>query len=236
MHDILEHCSFTESEHAELIRETLLRHGFEAEREPVVATMLAGVRNTALDDEGRIRLRQIERHQRLDELEFYYPLAGLRAEMLRRLLDEFGFGTEWGLPERIGRLEFAVRRGYMKGFIDLIFEQEGRYYLVDYKSNWLGARLEDYARERLGIAMAEHGYHLQYLVYLVALHRYLRTRLPDYRYETHIGGVFYLFLRGLSPEHGPAYGVFADRPPQALIEALDQYLATGEWEGAFDVA
>jgi exodeoxyribonuclease V beta subunit len=71
--------------------------------------------------------------------------------------------------------------------------------------------------------MARDDYYLQYLIYAVALQRYLRLRLTDYDYETHFGGVFYLFLRGMTPD-APGYGVFHDRPDQRLIEALDQSL------------
>jgi exodeoxyribonuclease V beta subunit len=115
----------------------------------------------------------------------------------------------------------------MRGFIDLVFEHERRFYLADYKSNWLGAAVEAYAQPRLLEAMGREAYYLQYLVYCVALHRYLGSRVSDYRYETHFGGVRYLFLRGMRPEHGCRFGVYSDRPPEALIGALDDYLRTG---------
>jgi exodeoxyribonuclease V beta subunit len=115
----------------------------------------------------------------------------------------------------------------MKGFMDLVFESDGRFYLVDYKSNWLGPEPEAYRRERLDEAMARESYLLQYLIYTVALHRYLRLRVPDYDYERHFGGVFYLFLRGMDPALGPACGVFHDRPAPALVAALDELMTTG---------
>ncbi len=127
----------------------------------------------------------------------------------------------------IENLEFSPLRGYMKGFIDLVFEADGRFYLVDYKSNWLGAEPAAYRRSRLDEAMARESYVLQYLIYIVALHRYLRLRLPDYDYERHFGGVFYLFLRGMDPALGSDCGVFRDRPSLALVEALDALMATG---------
>jgi exodeoxyribonuclease V beta subunit len=112
----------------------------------------------------------------------------------------------------------------MRGFIDLIFEADGRYWLVDYKSNWLGPTLDDYRADRLPPAMARDAYWLQYLIYTVVLHRLLRLRLPGYDYDTHVGGVFYLFLRGIHPERGAASGVFHDRPSRALVEALDGWI------------
>lgn len=164
--------------------------------------------------------------RRLNELEFYYPLANLRADALRRVLERYGHAAG-PLREMIDRLEFAPLRGYMKGYIDLVFEAGGRFYLADYKSNWLGGEPTAYRRSRLEEAMARESYVLQYLIYTVALHRYLRLRLPDYDYQRHFGGVFYLFLRGMSPERGADCGVFRDRPTPALVEALDALMATG---------
>ncbi len=105
--------------------------------------------------------------------------------------------------------------GFLTGFIDLICERQGRYYVMDYKTNDLG----DYSRHTMTDAMREHNYGLQYWLYTLVLHRYLQYRLPDYRYETHFGGVRYLFVRGMQPD-SPLSGVFQDRPDLNKIEAL----------------
>ena len=112
--------------------------------------------------------------------------------------------------------------GMLKGFIDLVFEHEGRFYVLDYKSNWLGASDEAYRDETMQAAVLAHRYELQYLFYLLALHRLLKVRLPDYDYDRHVGGALYLFLRGSG---APSRGVFAARPPRAVIEALDEAFA-----------
>ena len=91
-------------------------------------------------------------------------------------------------------------------------EHEGRWYILDYKSNWLGPAPGDYGPEALAEAIRAGGYPLQYLIYLVALHRYLATRLPGYDYERHVGGAFYLFVRGIDPAAGVRRGVYFDRP------------------------
>ena len=108
----------------------------------------------------------------------------------------------------------------MKGFIDLIFESDGRYYIVDYKSNDLGSPPNDYDEQSMQQAMADHHYYLQYLIYCLALHRYLRQRLVDYTWEKNSGGVLYLFLRGMRPQSA-ASGVFFHQPDTAFIQALD---------------
>ncbi|PJA43199.1 MAG: hypothetical protein CO182_00505, partial [Lysobacterales bacterium CG_4_9_14_3_um_filter_62_6] len=104
---------------------------------------------------------------------------------------------------------------------DLVFVSAGRYYLVDYKSNALGLTLDDYAPAALDDAMREHRYALQYLLYSVALQRYLKRRIgPSYCYAEHFGGVYYLFLRGLGL--APGSGIHFTLPPALLIEQLDQ--------------
>lgn len=127
------------------------------------------------------------------------------------------------LPTR-ERLQFRPLDGYMKGFMDLVFRFGDRFYLVDWKSNYLGGRIEDYAQGALQKVMTENFYQLQYHLYVVALHKYLTARLPGYRYESHFGGVYYLFLRGVDPEKGSDYGIYRHRPEATAIEALCQDL------------
>jgi exodeoxyribonuclease V beta subunit len=120
----------------------------------------------------------------------------------------------------------------MRGFIDLVFEHGGRYYLIDWKSNHLGSRPEDYGQEALGAAMRDDLYILQYHLYAVALHEYLKNRVKDYDYDRHFGGTFYVFLRGVDPAMGPDYGIFRDRPARGLIEALSEGLVARASQGA----
>jgi exodeoxyribonuclease V beta subunit len=144
---------------------------------------------------------------------FYFPLESLRLERFNQVLRDFGHAP---LPERSGTLH-----GLMTGFIDLVFCWQGKYYLADYKSNHLGSQPEDYCPARLAAAMQEHRYDLQYLIYTVALHRFLGQRLRGYSYEQHFGGALYLFLRGMSFPSPSAGGIFTARPPCALVERLD---------------
>ena len=112
----------------------------------------------------------------------------------------------------------------LKGFIDLVFRHDGRYYLLDYKSNYLGENGEAYTPQAMAQAMQAHRYDLQYQLYTLALHRYLRHRIADYDYERHFGGVIYLFLRGVDGEAGQQ-GIFTTRPDPALITAMDALFA-----------
>ena len=121
-------------------------------------------------------------------------------------------------------LEVVAFRGMVTGIIDLVFEHEGRFYIADYKSNFLGGQFGDYERPGLAQAVYERRYDLQYQLYTLALHRYLRQRLRGYDYARHFGGIYYLFLRGMRPLSGPACGVYFERPAPALVEALDRQI------------
>ncbi|WP_151704254.1 exodeoxyribonuclease V subunit beta [Nitrincola alkalilacustris] len=109
--------------------------------------------------------------------------------------------------------------GMLKGFIDLVFEHQGRYYVADWKSNHLGPDDQAYTREAIHNAVLEKRYDVQYALYLLALHRLLKTRLRDYDYERDMGGALYFFLRG---SNAPSQGLLFDKPPAEFISAIDQ--------------
>ncbi|SAL19111.1 exodeoxyribonuclease V, beta subunit [Caballeronia peredens] len=169
-----------------------------------------------------MQLRDIATTRRMNELEFLFPAQSLDFAALRRVLGAHGF------PDVA--LETGALRGFIKGFIDMIVEHDGRYWIIDWKSNHLGDTASDYAAAPLADAMASHAYHLQALIYVVALHRYLRARLAGYAYDTHIGGYLYLFVRGVRPDWRDgerASGVHRGRPPLELVEALDRLMSGG---------
>ena len=167
-----------------------------------------------------ITLGSIPLGRRLTELEFSLPSPRLSAGALNPALKALGYP--------VPRLSFGSLEGYLKGFIDLVFEHAGRYYVLDWKSNHLGYTAADYAPDALAEAMREHGYHLQHLLYSVALKRYLARRIPGYRHDSHFGGVLYLFVRGLRPAwktaDGQATGVYFHRPASGTLLQLDALL------------
>jgi exodeoxyribonuclease V beta subunit len=207
-------------------RQTLREHGFDVTWQAAVADMVECVLRTPLDSIAGFSLNRVGRTERLDELIFHYPIARLNVRRLTALLSEHGHGGSF--ESRIQELTFDPIRGYMTGSMDLIFERSGRYYLADYKSNWLGVDPDAYGPDRLSRVIGREAYDLQYLIYTVALHRYLGQRVADYDYATHFGGVFYLFVRGMNPARGADCGVFRDRPSPSLVAALDRYLAVGD--------
>lgn len=161
-----------------------------------------------------LSLSMLAPEQCLSEMEFFLPLARMSAGALNRCL-----AAGDALSAKAEPLSFNEVQGMLKGFIDLVFEHQGRFYVVDYKSNYLGDSPAAYQQEAMAQAMIEHRYDVQYQLYTLALHRYLRTRLPDYDYEQHFGGVCYLFLRGMTGESGS--GVYATCPAKAHVDALD---------------
>ncbi|WP_287698664.1 exodeoxyribonuclease V subunit beta [Accumulibacter sp.] len=119
-------------------------------------------------------------------------------------------------------LQAGQLNGMLKGFIDLVLEHQGRYYVVDWKSNWLGPADAAYTPAALREAILHARYELQYVLYLVALHRLLRARLPDYDYDRHVGAAVYVFLRG---GNSACRGLHVERPPRQLIDELDALFA-----------
>ena len=121
-------------------------------------------------------------------------------------------------PEALHDPAGTLAGGHLKGYIDLAFEWQDRFYILDWKSNHLGDLTDDYTQPRLLQAMVKEQYFLQYHLYSVALHRFLARRKSGYSYDRNFGGVFYLFLRGLG-ENGTT-GIFFDRPNETKIERL----------------
>ena len=178
--------------------------------------------------DGSDGFRLVDPLPRLVELEFALPVAGLDRGRLASLLLEHGYPNPFPASSERPEDEPAPPiDGFLRGFIDLVVEHRGRWYIVDYKSNWLGPSPEDYGPDCVAAAMRSRSYPLQYLLYLVALHRYLGLRLPGYDYERHIGGVFYLFVRAMDPAAGMGRGVYFDRPDSSCMDALDTLFREG---------
>ncbi|WP_312477802.1 exodeoxyribonuclease V subunit beta [Stutzerimonas nitrititolerans] len=188
------------------------RRGLDAWIEPL-NSWLGSLLTTPLKLEGDARVSLAELAVYQPELEFWFETQRVDVRQIDALVQRHvlpGVPRPALLPDRLN--------GMFKGFIDLVFEHQGRYYVVDYKSNWLGEGDAAYTDEAMQATVASHRYDLQYVLYLLALHRQLQLRLPDYDYERHVGGALYLFLRG---SRAPGQGIHRARPPRELIEALD---------------
>ncbi|MFQ6372428.1 exodeoxyribonuclease V subunit beta [Shewanella sp. YIC-542] len=222
MHQVLEDwdfaCENPGAALAQLLPPIMLQYGIAADEQPLLECWYQEIIHTPFGSKNRddgLMLSALVAADRLPEMAFYLPVSELRCHALNMLLRRYGYQADFS---------FDTLRGMLKGFIDLTFCYQQRWYIADYKSNHLGNEFDSYHGDNLQQAMLEHHYHLQYLLYTLALHRLLEKRLPDYQYERDFGGCYYLFLRGMSPQH-PQAGIYYDKPPLALIEALDALFA-----------
>lgn len=223
VHEVLERHDFTAGKEAleAHIRSSLGRHGLLPEWVTPITTQLdRALRSPILEG---LRLADLEREERWDELHFSLPVRGDGSRFdVGDLRQAFAFeGVDPAWREVLERLDFAPVHGFLIGSIDLVFQHEGRWFLADYKSNRLGPERGDYAPGALSPRMNDAFYPLQYHLYCVALIRLLRARIPGFQVERDFGGALYLFLRGMDPAH-PGHGVFYDRPSPGLLERLDR--------------
>ncbi|MBN4834420.1 exodeoxyribonuclease V subunit beta [Enterobacter hormaechei] len=226
LHSLFEELDFTQPVSEEWVSKMLQSGGYDAHWQPVLTGWINAILQAPLTEQG-FSLSQLTAKNKQVEMEFYLPVAGpLKAEALDALIRQHD-PLSAGCPP----LNFRQVQGMLKGFIDLVFRHDGRYYLLDYKSNWLGENSEAYTQQAMAAAMQMHRYDLQYQLYTLALHRYLRHRIADYRYDDHFGGVIYLFLRGVDAAD-PRSGIFSTRPDAELIDKMDNLFAANTEEMA----
>ena len=231
VHEILSAVDFCDGDRSRLeraIAEAVTRRGFDPAWNARLADALSGALDTPLDADGSLRLNRIPRSDRLDELRFTFSAPrGTKSSRatVTVVAEAIGAGASdpWvnACAARARELDFDPFDGGVSGSIDLVFRRGDAFYIADYKTNRLGMKWEEYAPARLESAMLEHHYYLQYHLYTLALHRYLAQRIEGYTYQARFGGVFYLFLRGMSPARGQGTGVLFARPSEETIQALD---------------
>ncbi len=229
LHEMLEHLDFSDPDPARaqaLIQEKLVLYGFHPDWTQSLYAMISHVLQTPLDkDYPELALSRLRPGDRINEMAFCFPVQAVTAKKMEAVfLNHSGPSISKEFTDRIGRLEFGKIDGFMKGFMDLVFQYQERFYIVDWKSNHLGNQDEDYSSETLQAVMEKDLYILQYHIYTVALDRYLKQRLPGYSYKKNFGGVYYLFLRGFGSSENKSNGIFKDLPPQKRIEALSALL------------
>ena len=218
LHYLFEKIDFTNDKYwSRTIHSALGRYpgtGIKTEHENQLKDFLNTVLATPLKDETTaFSLSQVSLDRRLNELEFDLPLSNIH-------LSDFPEQLEERIPFRIHRDKNLT--GILNGKIDLFFEHSGKYYLLDWKSNHLGNRPEDYHAEALADAMEENNYYLQYYLYSLALYRYLRLRIPGFDYEKQFGGVYYLFVRGIRTDKD--YGIYYHKPVQDDLVKLEEMM------------
>jgi exodeoxyribonuclease V beta subunit len=256
-HAILEEIDFEMADGADLLdvaERKFEAFGFARGTAPVdvddlLAKVVKSIRHlldTPIAPAGGLRLRDVAKARRFSELEFHVPVslfggapappntapgAGAGQFDNKVLAAVFRDHPSAALPaayaERVGRLGFEPLSGFLKGYIDLVFEHAGRFYVVDYKTNHLSDFVHEYDDERMTAAMGESHYFLQYHLYALAVSRFLARTVPGFDYERHFGGALYLFMKGMLP--GRKTGIFFEKPPLERMRALSRALGGASW-------
>lgn len=223
LHDALEHCDFSQPDWPAVLQDPLLRYPPLSEAEKAaLAQWLQACLDTQLPAISPAcsgpKLSELDWKATLRESEFYFPLSATRMRLLGQILQ-----THRHSDAAIELPAYPTLNGMMHGYIDLVFEFQGRFYVADYKSTHLGNHYPDYDVAALKANNEQHFYDLQYLIYCLALHRYLRSRIEDYDPAQHFGGVYYLYLRGMKP--GADSGIFPAAISPELLDTLDRLFA-----------
>ncbi|MDD4914769.1 MAG: exodeoxyribonuclease V subunit beta [Methylococcales bacterium] len=212
LHSLLETCSFhvlaTGEDISRFRDQAIRRYGLKIDTPAVLDRLLQTVVSASLETGGDFCLKNLVDSRCLKEMPFYLSMQAMDTALINRVLAE---------SPTFQPLSAKQMSGYLTGFIDLICEYQGKYYVMDYKTN----SLPDYQPETLLQAMREHNYGLQYWLYSLVLDRLLLQRLPGYEHARHFGGVKYLFLRGMRAD-APGSGVFADLPSEKALRCLGQ--------------
>ena len=191
----------------------------ESRRYTQICDMLENVLTCSLPGrDGAMSLCDLHTEDYRPEMQFFFPADKvLDATKINELLEH--------LSGRKSSLSSVPLRGFVNGFIDLVFESSGRYYIIDWKSNDLGGSLNDYDKSGMAQSMYESYYYLQSAIYLFALHKYLKNRLPDYDVQQHLGGAFYVYIRGVKNDFADT-GVYNIQPEQKTLQLLRNIFET----------
>jgi exodeoxyribonuclease V beta subunit len=159
---------------------------------------------------AELSLSQLNVQNAWPEMGFTLKTHGVSSQHIDQLIRH-------SLHEGLSRpaLQAQQLNGLLTGFMDVVFEHQGRYYVLDYKSN----KLDNYSQDNMVRSMLDHRYEVQYTLYILAVHRLLKSRLPHYDYDHHMGGAVYLYLRGIDQA---GQGGYFSRPSFGLIDALDR--------------
>ncbi len=237
IHEIMESIDFT-SPNIAIAKDCLEKFGFDRNEIVKVEEMLNRVlesdllsynlaksdlyaQNCVLDS---LHLREIRNEQRINEMEFFLPVGNTNSTAISSIMQKYGSGATFDFASTMKSLGFLQRGGYLRGFIDMVFCHNEKFYIVDWKTNYLGNRFDDYSFSILNEEMKKSGYVLQYLLYTVALNAYLKNRVKGYSYNNHFGGVFYIFMRGI--KSGSYTGIYFDCPNRELVENISAEIST----------
>jgi len=229
IHNILENIDFQKLniiETEKKIKEILEKDNFNKDNNKwhyrVIYDMIDTLLNKPLFNKDNFSLKNLSKENKIPEMEFLFSFNQLKLNKIFAIIKE-----ELKESKNIDLIftdnKTLLSQGFIKGFIDLIFVYNGKYYIVDWKSNFLGSTKNDYNQENMKQTMNNNQYYLQYYIYTIALHRFLKQNIDDYDYNKHFGGVLYLFVRGISKSSNT--GIFFDLPKKDTIKKINNLLS-----------
>ncbi len=220
IHGVLEQVPFADlaqgTEIGQVVSRLCGRYGVTVDPE-LLQRLLCAVVTTPLTPEATFSLAGLDAGCCVAEMPFYFHPDRIDTDAINSLLS---------FDPTVVPLSHKVMQGYVTGFIDLFFQYQGRFFIVDYKTNYLGDLADNYSKDNLVRAMAGHNYGLQYWIYTLVLDRYLKNALPGYSYERHFGGIFYLFVRGMAPSV-PGSGIYFALPDGKTLDKLAACVGDG---------
>ncbi|XZQ56969.1 MAG: exodeoxyribonuclease V subunit beta [Arsenophonus sp.] len=220
LHSLLESLPFDQHPKEFWLSEKLEKVGFSTNWASVLKMWLINIFDTPLIKDN-ISLSKIRNNFKLNEMEFHLSIEKL---LLPSVLDRLTHKYDL-LSQNCPSLTFEPVNGIIKGYIDLVFYWKDKFYIVDYKSNWLGKNSFAYNQMAIKSLMIDNRYDLQYQLYTLAFHRYLKNRLPNYTYQKDFGGVIYFFLRGVNTNY-PNSSIYHTIPSYELINGMDNMFSS----------
>lgn len=215
-HNIFEYLDFTQPINQSWLNTKIEEYHFDAHWNIIIQNWVHTIINTPLNQEN-LTLSKIDHIHKKTELKFYFPInTDLQSHQLDCLCKNYD-----SLSAKSPKLVFSKIKGMLQGFIDLIFRWNHKYYLVDYKTNWLGNNANAYTHYNMEQEIITQNYTLQYQLYTLALHRFLQYRIASYDYKKDFGGTYYLFIRGMDGTTLSNGTYFIPPLPVLFIKKLD---------------
>ncbi|CAL4043704.1 exodeoxyribonuclease V subunit beta [Buchnera aphidicola] len=216
LHNILKKCNFKKNIDKIWLDKELNKINLSNKWLLILEKWIIKILNTPLIDD-KCSLAKLNIKKYIKELEFYLSIKNTIIDTkINSLIKYYD-----SISNKSPALHFNPITGMLTGSIDLVFYWKGKYYFIDYKSNWLGNSNHSYDIKKIKYHMIKNRYDIQYQLYCLALHRYLQQKIKHYRYDLHFGGTFFWFLRAID-NHSKNNGIFFTLPKKKLIKKLDE--------------
>ncbi|XRX42991.1 MAG: exodeoxyribonuclease V subunit beta [Buchnera aphidicola (Tetraneura sorini)] len=217
IHEILKEINFSKQITEKYIEEKLIAYNIEKKYTKILLNWITNIISTDLNEES-LFLSNLKKNEYLKELNFFLPIKkNLNKKKLLKTIKKFD-----KLSSSTSSLLFSKKTGIITGSIDLVFLWKKKYYILDYKSNWLGNNKECYSIKNIQLTMVKNQYYLQYQIYSLAIHRYLKNKIKNYNFEKHFGGIIYFFIRAVDKNKDHKYGIFKTNTKKNQIKKLDK--------------